>query len=170
MVTDLVQIRLLAAAREAENLRFRRFLHDHHSPDRLFRSVAAEVEKQIDCTACAACCRETRVHVSPAEIAALARQLAVPPAEVRAQFTEPDAEEGGRMLRQSSAGCAFLNGNLCTVYAARPGACRDFPCLTTAATSLGSRMSSICRRARFCPIVYNTIENCKKLVGFPVHG
>ena len=170
MVTDLIEIRLLAAAKEAENLRFRRYLHDHHSAGRLFRSAAVEVEKQIDCTSCANCCRETRVHISPAEIEAIARQLAVPPAQVIAQYTEPDGEEGGRMLRQTGNECVFLSGNVCTIYPARPGACRDFPYVTCTACALGSRMSSIFKRARFCPIVYNTIENCKKLVGFPADG
>ena len=79
MVTDLVQIRRFVETDGGENLRFRRFLKAHHIPDHLFRRIARAVEKQIDCKACANCCREPCVNVSRPDIEMIARYLEMPP-------------------------------------------------------------------------------------------
>src|SRR5262245_55096739 len=127
VVIDLVQIRCLAEKEEDENLHFRRFLKAHHAPERLFRRIAREVEEQIDCTACANCCRETDVNVSGADIQALARYLDMAPADVIKEYTIVDPADRERILHRGNNGCVFLDGNLCLVYGARPRACREFP-------------------------------------------
>jgi Fe-S-cluster containining protein len=60
----------------------------------------------------------------------------------------------------------FLDGNLCLIYDARPKACRNFPHLGLAMRTLGGRLSSICRWASLCPIVYNALERYKHVVGY----
>jgi Fe-S-cluster containining protein len=60
----------------------------------------------------------------------------------------------------------FLRGNLCTVYEARPRACREFPYLVSHQRSLGGRMSSVCKHASLCPIVFNALEAYKHAVGY----
>jgi Fe-S-cluster containining protein len=166
VVTDLVQIRRLAETEEGENLRFRRFLKAHHYPDRLFRQIARAVEEQIDCKACANCCRETRVNVAPTEIDTLARYLNLPREQVVKEYTTTDPEDRETILRHSGDGCVFLDGNLCLVYEARPRACREFPYLASHERSLGGRMPSVCRHACICPIVYNTLQAYKHAVGY----
>ena len=166
MVTDLVQIRRLTERDEKENLRFRRFLKAHHFPDRVFHRIAQEVERQIDCKACANCCRETRVTVSPADIAAVAGLLDMSPEQAVNEYTVPDSPGGERTLRQIGEECVFLRGNLCMIYEARPRACREFPYLVSEQRSLGGRMASVCRHASICPIVYNTLEACKHVAGY----
>ena len=174
MVTDLVQIRQLAAAKGDENIEFRRYLNAHHPAHDALRHVAEHVAEQIDCTACANCCRETTVEVSAEDIETIARFLDAPPGEVKQLYTiaDPAAADpagGARILRQTADGCVFLAGNLCGIYAARPRPCREFPFLLATTTSLGSRMPSIFVRARLCPIVYNSLEELKKLTGFHPH-
>ena len=93
MVTDLVQIRRLAETDAGENRCFRRFLKAHHVPDRLFRRIAREVEQQIDCKACANCCREPRVNVSGRDIEVLARYLDMLPERVVKECTIVDPED-----------------------------------------------------------------------------
>ncbi len=115
VVTDLIQIRRLAETEERENLHFRRFLKAHHSPDSLFRRIAREVEEQIDCKACANCCRETRVNVSCTDSDALARYLDMPPDQVVTEYTILDPEDRETILRQTRDGCVFLDGNLCMI-------------------------------------------------------
>ena len=56
------------------------------------------------------------------------------------------------------------------IYAARPAACRDFPHLAPCTHSLGGRLSSLCRNAWFCPIIYNALESYKHLVGYHSAG
>src|SRR5262249_51224342 len=110
---DLVQIRRLAEMEEGENIRFRRFLKAHHYPQDLFRRIAREVEQQIDCKACANCCREPRVNVSQEDVDTLARYLDMTPEQVLKEYTVVDAEDHSRILGQTSTGCVFLDGNLC---------------------------------------------------------
>jgi len=166
VVTDLIQIRNLAEAEADENLHFRRYLKAHHYREGLFRRIAKEVEEQIDCKVCANCCRYTRVNISREDIERLARYLDILPEQVVRNYAIPDLEDRENMLRHTKDGCVFLDGNLCMVYEARPRACRKFPYLTTHERSLGARMSSICKRAWFCPIVYNSLAAYKKLVGY----
>jgi uncharacterized protein len=170
VLTDLVQIRQLTEMHRADTLTFQRHLAAHHYPDGPFRILARTVEQQIDCTACANCCRQTRVSLSEAEIAVIARYLELESSEVVRQYTIPDADNSSaRILRHSKDGCVFLDGNLCMVYEARPRACQEFPHLSVSTRSLGSRMSSVFRRAGFCPIVYNVLESYKKLIGYHPH-
>lgn len=167
MVTDLVEIRRLGAIQEAENLEFRRYLTAHHHPVEELQAVAAEIQPQIDCTACANCCRYSVVSVSQAEIETIAGHLRIEAEEVRQRCTAPDPDAPARrLLRSGKEGCVFLDGNLCTVYPARPEACRDFPHTAPGTHSLGGRVASLCRWASLCPIVYNAIETYKHRLGF----
>ena len=170
MLTDLVQIRLLTETHRADNLAFQRHLAAHHYPDGPFRILAKTVEQQIDCTACANCCRQTRVSLLESEIAVIARYLGIEPLEVVRQYTIPDADNSNaRILGHTKGGCVFLDGNLCMVYEARPRGCREFPHLSVGTRSLGSRMTSVFRRAGFCPIVFNVLESYKRLIGYRPH-
>ena len=167
MVTDLVEIRRLGDAKAEENLEFRRYLAAHHERIESFQALAAEIERHIDCTACANCCRNATVEVKQPEIEAIARHLGIAAEDVEIHYTvdDPDAP-AMRVLKSTREGCVFLSGNLCTVYEARPTACRNFPQVEPGRHSLGARLPSLCRWAPVCPIVYNAIEAYKHLVGY----
>lgn len=167
VVTDLVEIRRLGEAKQAENLDFRRHMAAHHHSEQPFHALAREIESRIDCTACANCCRHSIVAVSPPEIGAIAAWLRIAPSEAAQQYTAPDPDQpGSRILWSGEQGCVFLDGNLCMIYPARPKPCRDFPHISGDAPSLGSRFASICRWAALCPIIYNALEEYKKLTGY----
>jgi Fe-S-cluster containining protein len=167
LTTDLVEIHRLGTRKEAENLHFRRYLSAHHHRIEELQRIAGAVEREIDCTACANCCRHSIVRVTGAEIASIAAHLQMDPAEAEHRYTEPDSEDSAcRVLRSSRNGCVFLDGNLCSIYEHRPKACRDFPNLHLGTHSLGGRVSSLCRWAALCPIIYNAIEIYKHQVGY----
>ncbi len=167
MTTDLVEIRRLGTGKEGENLHFRRYLSAHHHRIEELQRLAVAVEREIDCTACANCCRHSIVRVTNAEIASIASHLRMEAAEVEHRYTEPDPEDSAcRILRSSRDACIFLDGNLCSIYEHRPNACRDFPHLHPGTHTLGGRVSSLCRWASLCPIIYNSIEIYKHQVGF----
>lgn len=166
MLTDLVQIRRLAEAKAAENLDFRRYLQAHHRADAAFYAAARPAEAAIDCTACANCCRQLRAGASDTDLARLAAWLKLSPAQTRAHFLEPDPSDHAPVLKHVDGACVFLEHNRCSVYEARPDACRDFPHFHTPGHSLGSRMASIFSKAWLCPIVYNAVEDYKKLLGY----
>jgi Fe-S-cluster containining protein len=167
VVTDLVQIRELGASKEAENQRFRRYLSAHHHPIEAFQAIARDIEPQIDCTACANCCRYSIVAVDRNDIARIAQHLGMPAADVESLYTMPDPESPGRMILRSTAdACVFLDGTLCMIYEARPVTCREFPHVGVGEHSLGARFSSVCRWTSLCPILYNAVERYKHLLGY----
>lgn len=165
MITDLVQIRLMGEKKREENLRFRRFMKSRDHSDRILRRVAEGVQDQVDCMQCAECCRVATARVSERDVERLARHLRIAPARFQAEYTT-ESEEEGPILRRSETGCMFLEGNLCTVYEARPDACQRFPHVVRGNGSIASRMWEFVDRACYCPIVYNTLESFKQELGF----
>ena len=155
----------------AENLNFQRHLRAHHVPAGPFHVLAEQIESGFDCKACANCCRVTLVSVSAEEVHAIAQYLGMEDIEVVRLYTVPAEEpERDRVLKNEPAGCVFLDGNLCTIYEARPKVCREFPHFHGHEDTLPHRMSAIVRRASVCPIVYNAIEAYKHQVGFHARG
>jgi Fe-S-cluster containining protein len=166
MLTDLVQIRLLGEKKRPENERFRRHMKSHDHSDRILRRIAEGIEEQIDCTACANCCKVATVRVSERDVERLARYLRIKPAKFLEEYTVESAEEGTVLRRDEMAGCEFLDGTTCTVYDARPETCQRFPHLVRGNGSIASRMWEFIDRACYCPIVYNSLEAFKEKLGF----
>jgi Fe-S-cluster containining protein len=167
MLTDLVQIRLQGEKKRPENERFRKFLKTHSHNDRALRHIAEEIEEQIDCTACANCCKSATTTIAERDVERLARHLRITPAKFLADYTELSPEEGRILRRIDGAGCVFLDGNLCSVYDARPDTCQRFPHLVRGQGSLASRMWQFIDRATYCPIVYNSLEAFKDELKYP---
>ncbi len=166
VVTDLVQIRLLGDKKRTENERFRRHLKAHNHSDRILRRLAEQVESEIDCTACANCCRVATARVTARDVERLARHFRLSVPRVLDQFCVESEEEGAILRRTAERGCVFLDGNTCTVYDARPDSCRRFPHLVRGNGSIASRLWEMTDRACYCPIVYNSLEAFKRETGF----
>jgi uncharacterized protein len=165
LITDLVQIRKLGERRLDENLRFRVFLKNRKYNDLHFRRIAQKIQDQIDCTACANCCKVATVPLLDRDIAALAKFLRMSVDRFIEAYVVRD-EDGDRVLRRTPNGCVFLSGNLCSVYEARPSNCASFPHLVRGAGPISARMWQFVDRASYCPIVYNSLEAFKDEVNF----
>jgi hypothetical protein len=127
LVTDLAEVFRLGTAKVKENPTFRRYLSAHHYTDKPFQVLASEVRHHVDCTACANCCRYSTVSVDKSEIENIAEYLDTTSEAVARLYTVPDPDASAlRILLTSREGCAFLDGNLCMIYQARPKTCRDF--------------------------------------------
>jgi Fe-S-cluster containining protein len=166
LITDLVQIRRLGEKMKDENLRFRRYLKDHHYNERKLRNIAQDIEEQTDCTACANCCKVASVRLLERDIEKLAKFFRTTVAKFTAEYVETD-ESGDRVLRRTPEGCVFLSGNECTVYEARPSNCVNFPHLVRGEGPISTRMWQFVDRATYCPIVFNSIEAFKDETRFP---
>lgn len=171
MVTDLAEVFRLGTEKAEENLAFRRYLASHRYPEMPFQILASEIQQQIDCTACANCCKYSIVEVTAADIDQIARHLDVRAKSVTELYTVA-AEEGGgrRILKSTEQGCIFLDGALCLIYDARPSPCREFPHVAVGSHTLGGRHSSHGRWAALCPIIYNALEAYKKATDYPSHS
>lgn len=84
---------------------------------------------RFECTGCGECCRARHgygyIYVTLAERRRLARHLGL----ATAAFTRAHCEKTDDRfhLREPSKHCQFLQGERCTVYAARPQQCRSWP-------------------------------------------
>ena len=165
MLTDLVQIRRLGEKKLGENKRLRQHLKRHNFVERRLKRVAEEIEDQIDCRACANCCRVATTKITERDAGKLARFLGMGVGRFLSEYTVKSEDEG-LILKRTSDGCVFLSGNDCTVYEARPHTCDDFPHLVRGAGSFLSRMWEMPDRATYCPIVYNALEAFKEETGF----
>ena len=134
------------------------------SPSRFWPT---KIERQIDCTQCANCCRRMIVNVTRAEIETIAEYLGLTFAEVTQKHIDAEpGDSGHKIMRTEHNACTFLDGGLCMVYDARPAACREFPHVAVGAHTLGARMESVCRHSSVCPILYNALEAYKTHVGY----
>jgi uncharacterized protein len=165
VITDLVQIRRFGEKQRDENQRFRAWMKRHNFVERRFKAIAQDVEDAVDCTTCANCCRVATTQINDRDAEALARHLGMKLADFFRDCTVETPDEG-RILRRDANGCIFLDGNLCSVYEARPHTCQQFPHLLRGAGSLLSRMWHMADRAVYCPIVFNTLEQFKNETGF----
>jgi uncharacterized protein len=165
MLTDLIEIRRMGEKKRDENLRLRLHLKRRNFQERRLKRIAQDIEEQIDCTACANCCRSATVKIVERDVEKLARRLGISKKQFLAEYTREDPEEGV-ILKRNQGGCVFLEGNLCSVYDVRPHTCEMFPHLTHGAGSLVSRLWEMVDRASYCPIVYNTLEAWKTEVNF----
>lgn len=165
MLTDLVQIKRLGEKQRDDNQKFRAWLRRHSFAERRLKTIAQEVEEQIDCTTCGNCCRVATTQVTERDAERLAKFLRVKLAAFLRDYTV-ETEDEGRILKRDENGCVFLTGNLCSVYEARPNTCELFPHLVKGNGSLVSRMWHMPDRAVYCPIVYNTLEAWKEETGF----
>jgi len=164
VITDLVQIRRLGENKRGENERLRQHMKRHNFIEKNLRRIAEDIEDAIDCTVCANCCREATVKLQERDVEHLSKFLRLSQSRFLSEYTE-QAEEG-LVLKRNEGGCVFLDGNLCSVYEARPSTCVGFPHLMRGAGSLPSRMWQMVDRACYCPIVYNALEAFKVEVKF----
>ncbi len=165
MVTDLVQIRRLGEKGREENKTFRLWMKRHNFVEKHFKAVAQKIEDSIDCKSCANCCRVATTQISERDVDHLSRFLGIRVKDFLRDYTTDTADEG-RILKRNEHGCVFLDGNLCSVYDARPKTCQVFPHLVKGNGSLVSRMWHMPDRAVYCPIVFNTLEQLKTETGF----
>lgn len=166
MLTDLDEVFRQGTAKAEENLKFRRYLAEHHHAEKPFQILASEVEKQVDCQACANCCKHSVVSVTKVELQVIADHLGTTLESVTELYTNRDPDAPALRLLKNSDSCVFLSDNLCMIYEARPEACRSFPHLGVGSHSLGGRPASLARWAALCPIIYNSLEAYKHAVGF----
>jgi hypothetical protein len=166
-LTDLVQIQELGEKKRDENFRFRAFMKSRDHSDRILRRIAEGIQEEIDCTKCANCCKTSTTEITERDIERLAKHLRISREDFLRDYSMPD-DEGTLSLKfnEAAGGCVFLDGNLCTVYEARPDICQRYPHLVRGNGSIASRMWQFVDRAPVCPIVYNSLEAFKEHMRF----
>jgi len=147
----------------AENDEFQTFLRQINSQDldNAVFTLSETISPQIDCTSCGNCCKSLMVNIDEAEANNLANHLG----QSRETFDEAYISKGesGRMVINSIP-CHFLVENSCSVYEHRFAGCREFPAFHI--PDFNKRLFTTYMHYDRCPIIFNVMENLKKVLEF----
>ena len=159
VLTDLVQIKRFGEKQRDDNKKFRAWMKRHNFVERRLKIIAQDVEEKIDCTACANCCRVATTQVTERDAENLARFLRVKLSVFLRDYTV-ETEDEGRILKRDKNGCVFLEGNLCSVYEARPNTCE-----TVSAFGEGERFAAEphVAYARPCGLLPDCVQHARRM-------
>ena len=158
---DLNRFNELAKNRAAENKRFLQRLKskDARKVDDAFHAAHEEVFADLDCLTCANCCKTTSPIFYETDIDRAARFLRIKPGDFIEKYLRVD-EDKDYVLKSSP--CAFLDDdNYCSIYEARPKACREYP--HTDRKKMVQIMDLTYKNTLVCPAVLKMLEHLKKI-------
>lgn len=149
----------LAQARQADYEVLRYQLQDVEFDeawlDAQIDTLAQPIIAAIDCTACGNCCRVLDVYLEADDVPRLVQGGHIAPEQIGVWVEHPLAPEAEAWGKFRQKPCAFLRGNVCSVYAHRPDACRRYPQFTP---DFRWVLEDIAQGAALCPIIYQVLE------------
>jgi len=158
---ELDRFKEQAKNKSAENKKFLTGLKkkDPRKVDDAFHQQHDEVFEEIDCLACANCCKTTSPIFYQTDIERVSRALRMRPGDFVDMYLRVDED---RDFVLKSAPCPFLGpDNRCSVYEDRPKACREYP--HTDRKKMVQIMDLTLKNTLVCPAVFEMVERLKKL-------
>lgn len=156
---DLNAFRKKSTARSAENKKFLDKLRRSNPKglDEAFHTAHEEVFEKTDCLSCANCCKTTSPIFYPNDIDRIAAFLKMKPGDLIVRYLRID-EDNDYVLKASP--CPFLAAdNYCSIYDARPKACREYP--HTNRKKMVQVMELTYRNTMVCPAVLDIVDRIK---------
>jgi hypothetical protein len=122
--------------------------------DQLFHDAHETVFQEIDCLACANCCKTTGPLFTSKDVERIAAHLKMKPGEFTEKYLRMDEDRDYVLQRVP---CAFLlDDNRCSIYEVRPKACREYP--HTDRRDIQGIMDLTYKNALICPAVARIFE------------
>lgn len=161
----LEELEYLAQKKEAKNYKFRTYLKNHADPDELDRQFKKLHEKYFsiyDCSKCRNCCTKYCGTIPVEDIPKDAELLGMTTKEFIEKYLREVPNSGG--YNTKNCPCDFFVDNACILGDSRPDTCKEFP-HTDKEDRMGSLLSII-ENTSVCPVVYEIMEELKKMYGF----
>lgn len=125
--------------------------------DVVVESLHNEAFAHFSCLDCANCCKTIGPRLIGKDIERLARHLRIKPSEFQEKYVEADEDND---LVFSSHPCPFLlPDNYCSVYEARPKACREYP--HTDRKRFYQILDLSFKNCETCPVVFEIFQKLK---------
>ncbi len=125
--------------------------------DTIVHDLHNRFSSEIDCLQCANCCRSLGPAIYDKDIDRIAKALRMKPAVV-VNYLKID--EDGDYVFQSMP-CPFLMpDNYCSIYEARPKACKEYP--HTDRKKFSQIYKLTVRNTKTCPIAYEVLKELMK--------
>jgi Fe-S-cluster containining protein len=159
---DLEQFDKESRKQSRENKKFLQRLgkKDSRQVDDAFHTIHEKVFEDIECLSCANCCKTTSPIFYQNDIDRIAKFLRIKPGDLVEKYLRID-EDDDYVLKSSP--CAFLDAeNYCTIYEARPKACREYP--HTNRKKMVQIMDLTYKNTLVCPAVLEMVERLKKII------
>ncbi len=131
--------------------------NDPRKVDDAFHQLHDEVFDEIDCLACANCCKTTSPIFYQTDIERVAKSVRMKPGDFIEKYLRID-DDKDYVLKSSP--CPFLDeDNYCKVYDDRPKACREYP--HTDRKKMIQIMELTHKNTLVCPAVLEMVERLK---------
>ena len=122
------------------------------------QELHTEEFRHTDCLQCANCCKTTGPLFTDSDIRRISRHLRMKPSAFTSSYLRLD-EEGDYVLQQLP--CPFLGAdNYCSIYQARPRACREYP--HTDRRKFHQIHSLTMKNMAICPAAFRIVEELKR--------
>lgn len=157
---DIEHYKQLAQQKQGEHRKFLAVLKKRAPKDldKIVQQVHREVFEEIDCTACANCCRSLGPLFTEADITRIAKHFRMKLPVFEGLYLKVD-EDGDKVFQ--SMPCPFLGeDNLCSIYDVRPKACREFP--HTDRKKIYQINQLTIKNTLICPAAYLFVEKLKE--------
>jgi uncharacterized protein len=167
LIRDIKLITRYSRANFNEDLRFREHIISRlnlpaATVDSTVHKTTEAVWEQIDCVACANCCKTLAIVVDSQDIQRISARLRINPNEFKKRYCEVHAD---KTVTFKSSPCTFLaQDGRCTIYEDRPKACQDYPYLRD--RGFAKRTITMVENCSCCPIVFNVWQLLKVSLGF----
>lgn len=156
---DIERYKELAQQKQGEHRKFLATLKKKapKNLDKIVQKVHQEVFAEIDCTACANCCKTLGPLFTEADIQRIAKHFRMKLGAFEEAFLKGD-EDGDKVFKAMP--CPFLGeDNLCSIYEVRPKACREFP--HTDRKKIYQINNLTIKNTLFCPAAYLFVEKLR---------
>ena len=160
MEINLDRFKGISKNKSEENKKFLQRLkkQDARKLDGAFHEVHEAVFAETDCLTCANCCKTTSPIFYQTDIERASKFLRMKPGDFIEKYLRVD-EDKDFVLKSSP--CAFLGAdNYCSIYEARPKACREYP--HTDRPRFYQILNLTLKNSYVCPAAYQVMKGLKE--------